>query len=107
MNIGQFLPQSGCATRMISGLSVSFLLEATLRHHDVGLPGVRVFGEIVRPKRLFVAINFRSAESVCAHCGNQQCDSGCGSNLGCASSLVPRVYDARAEKRELRNVCEV
>src|SRR5438105_390464 len=107
MNIGQFRFQFRCATGMISGLSVSFLLEATLRHHDVGLPGVRVFGEVVRPKCLFVAVNFCPAKSVCAHCGNQQCDNGCSSNLGCALSLVPRVYDASTEECEQRNVCKI
>src|SRR5438876_4878255 len=52
MDIGQLRLQFCRATGMISGLGVPFLLEAPLRHHDVSLPRVRVFGEIVLPKTL-------------------------------------------------------
>src|SRR5215469_14930461 len=117
MNIGQLRLQFRCATGMISSLGVSFLLKATLCHHDVGLPRVRVFGEIVRPKRLFVAINVRADESVCTHRANQQGDNGCGGNFGCAlparRSLgaggwpPPRVCDARAEECDQRNVSKI
>ena len=107
MNIGQFRLEFRRATGMISGLSVPFLLETPLRHHDVRLPRISVLGEIVLPKRLFVTINFRPAGSVCAHCPNQQRDKGRGCKFRRALSLVPRVCDTCAEKREQRNVCKV
>ena len=107
MNIGQLRFQFRCATGMIRGLGVPFLLEASLCHHDVSLPRIRVFREIVLPKRLFVAINLRAVEGVCAHHANQQRDNGCGGNFGRALSLVPRVCDARAKECEQRNVRKI
>src|SRR6266702_5935621 len=107
MNIGQLRFQFRCATGMIRGLGVPFLLEASLCHHDVSLPRIRVFREIVLPKRLFVAINLSAIEGVCAHHANQQRDNGCGGNFGRALSLVPRVCDARAKECEQRNVRKI
>ena len=107
VNIGQFRLQFRCATGMISSLRIPFLIEASLRNLDVSLPSIGVFGEIVLPKILFIAINFRPAKGVCAHCANQQRDRGGGGDFLCAWSLPPYVGDASAEQREQGNIRKI
>src|SRR5438093_10904008 len=87
---------------MVSGLRVPFLLEAALCDLNVSLPRIGIFGEIILPKPLFIAINFRSAEGVCSHCANQQRNNGGSGNFSWLS-LVPHVCYARAEKSKQGN----
>src|SRR5438552_10078549 len=106
MNIGQLRLQFRRATGMVSGLRVPFLLEAALCDLNVSLPRIGIFGEIILPKPLFIAINFRSAEGVCSHCANQQRNNGGSGNFSWLS-LVPHVCYARAEKCKQGNVRKI
>src|SRR5437763_13117134 len=71
------------------------------------LPCVGIFWEIVPPQSLIVAINFRPTEGICPHSANQQRDNGSRGDFDSPLWPSPHERDARGEKRQQRNVCEI
>ena len=95
------------ALKMLRGSRKFPLIKIELTQSIVSLPRVRILREVISPERFFILENRRSRPGITDHCAKQQDNRGAGYNAHGMVFRRPETRDARAEKRDQRDVGEI